>query len=122
MVTRPKACYGACRPTASVRMSPAHLRVAGGAASGPRVPVAVLPAHLKLWHHQCCPTSDGTAAGGGGVDVPAVKARLTAYRHRALAATLVTRRLAPSAADRAALDEQLGLLHFDQVPEVDMFS
>ena len=46
-----------------------------------------------------------------------MKARLAAYRHRALAATLVARRLAPTPADMAALDEQLGLLHFDQVPE-----
>ena len=55
--------------------------------------------------------------GGSGLDIPVVKARLTACRHRALVATLVARRLAPTPADRAALDEQLGLLHFDQVPE-----
>lgn len=55
---------------------------------------------------------------GNKIDIPAVKARLAAYRHRALAATLVARRLAATEADAAALDKQLGLLHFDQVGDL----
>lgn len=57
--------------------------------------------------------------GGSSIDIPAVKARLAAYRHRAVAATLVARRLALAEANAAELDEQLGLLQFEQVRLID---
>lgn len=86
--------------------------------SAPCSPAAEGKAVLNRFLHRFAAGGDqaGAATASSKVNIPAVKVRLEVYRHRALAATLVARRLAPTQADAAALDEQIGLLHFDQVP------
>ncbi len=107
----PPAAWAAAPAAAPLDLSPAPSPQQTSTAAADVATAAIQPAP-----GEAAPAAGAAgSAAAGVVDIPGVKARLAAYRHRAVAATLVARRLAPSGDLAAALDEQLGMQHLEQV-------